>query len=227
MFRYETENFEYIDEIQENQKSLIMFKEKLGTVNMCLRLSVQYMSQAFITAESEFSELLLKLSADELSNFEMFSRVARSLSGGKATGNTVKNSLVEDVVATGDPCTDLLSDIALEQQTKLIFESLYELVEEPQLKEFFLLLIAQTEEHSLLLREAFNKIQRAKVKAELKTTKTPRMCFGTIKPVLNENSYDEFKRTAPAVLGGISRGFKLPTAEQHKNSYWGSSVKGL
>ena len=202
MFRYETEIFEYINEIQPNDEYSLLLQEKLIPINMGLKNSVQYMTQAFKNEDGELGELLLKLSAEELSNYELFSRVIKVLSGAKMPQFTAKSQLNEDVVATGDPCTDLLSDIALEQQTKLIFESLYELTETPQLKEFFVLLIAQSEEHSLLLREAFNKIQRARVKAELKTTKTPRMCFGTIKPVLNENSYDEFRKTAPAVLGG-------------------------
>lgn len=202
MFKYEIENVDYINEITANPELSILLQEKLRPINMCLKNSVQYMTQAFKVEDNDLGELLLKLSAEELSNYELFSRVIRVLSGEKANQISTKIQPSENIVATGEPCTDLLSDIALEEQSKLIFGSVYELVEEPQLKEFLILLIAQAEEHSVLLREAFNKIQRSKIKAEFKTSKTPRMCFGTIKPVLNENSYEEFRKTAPAVLGG-------------------------
>ncbi len=202
MFKYEIENVDYINEITENLEYSILLQEKLRPINMCLKNSVQYMTQAFKVEDNDLSELLLKLSAEELSNYELFSRVIKVLSGAKAEQIAIKSQPNENIVATGEPCTDLLSDIALEEQSKLIFGSAYELVEEPQLREFFLLLISQAEEHSVLLREAFNKIQRSKIKAEFKTSKTPRMCFGTIKPALNENSYEEFRKTAPAVLGG-------------------------
>ena len=202
MFKYEIENVDYINEITANPELSILLQEKLRPINMCLKNSVQYMTQAFKVEDNDLSELLLKLSAEELSNYELFSRVIRVLSGEKANQISTKIQPSENIVATGEPCTDLLSDIALEEQSKLIFGSAYELIEESHLKEFLMLLIAQAEEHSVLLREAFNKIQRSKIKAEFKTSKTPRMCFGTIKPVLNENSYEEFKKTAPAVLGG-------------------------
>lgn len=202
MFKYEIENVDYINEITANPELSILLQEKLRPINMCLKNSVQYMTQAFKVEDNDLGELLLKLSAEELSNYELFSRVIKVLSGEKANQISTKIQPSENIVAMGEPCTDLLSDIALEEQSKLIFGSAYELVEEPQLREFFLLLIAQAEEHSVLLREAFNKIQRSKIKAEFKTSKTPRMCFGTIKPVLNENSYEEFRKTAPAVLGG-------------------------
>lgn len=202
MFKYEIENVDYINEITANPELSILLQEKLRPINMCLKNSVQYMTQAFNVEDNDLDELLLKLSAEELSNYELFSRVIKVLSGEKANQISTKIQPSENIVATGEPCTDLLSDIALEEQSKLIFGSAYELVEESHLKEFLMLLIAQAEEHSVLLREAFNKIQRSKIKAEFKTSKTPRMCFGTIKPVLNENSYEEFRKTAPAVLGG-------------------------
>lgn len=202
MFKYEIENVDYINEITANPELSILLQEKLRPINMCLKNSVQYMTQAFKVEDNDLGELLLKLSAEELSNYELFSRVIRVLSGEKANQISTKIQPSENIVATGEPCTDLLSDIALEEQSKLIFGSAYELVEESHLKEFLMLIIAQAEEHSVLLREAFNKIQRSKIKAEFKTSKTPRMCFGTIKPVLNENNYEEFRKTAPAVLGG-------------------------
>lgn len=202
MFKYEAENIEYVNEIQENPGCAILLQEKLSPINMCLKNSVQYMTQAFRIEDADLSGLLLKLSGEELNNYELFSRVIRVLSGEKANQISTKIQPSENIVVTGELCTDLLSDIALEEQSKLIFGSVYELVEEPQLKEFLMLLIAQAEEHSVLLREAFNKIQRSKIKAEFKTSKTPRMCFGTIKSVINENSYDDFRKTAPAVLGG-------------------------
>ena len=202
MFKYEAENIEYVNEIQENPECAILLQEKLSPINMCLKNSVQYMTQAFRIEDADLSGLLLKLSVEELNNYELFSRVIKVLSGEKVNQFLTKIQPSENIVVTGELCTDLLSDIALEEQSKLIFGSAYELVEEPQLKEFLMLLIAQAEEHSVVLREAFNKIQRSKIKAEFKTSKTPRMCFGTIKPVLNENSYEEFKKTAPAVLGG-------------------------
>lgn len=202
MFKYEAENIEYVNEIQENPECAILLQEKLSPINMCLKNSVQYMTQAFRIEDADLSGLLLKLSGEELNNYELFSRVIKVLSGEKVNQILTKIQPSENIVVTGELCTDLLSDIALEEQSKLIFGSAYELVEEPQLKEFLMLLIAQAEEHSVVLREAFNKIQRSKIKAEFKTSKTPRMCFGTIKPVLNENSYEEFRKTAPAVLGG-------------------------
>ena len=202
MFKYEAENIEYVNEIQENPGCAILLQEKLSPINMCLKNSVQYMTQAFRIEDADLSGLLLKLSGEELNNYELFSRVIKVLSGEKVNQFLTKIQPSENIVVTGELCTDLLSDIALEEQSKLIFGSVYELVEEPQLKEFLMLLIAQAEEHSVLLREAFNKIQRGKIKAEFKTSKTPRMCFGTIKSVINENSYDEFRKTAPAVLGG-------------------------
>ncbi len=203
MFRYEAEIVEYINEIQENQEYSILLQEKLSSISMNLKNSVQYMTQAFKIEDAELSKLLLELSAEGLSNFELLSKVVKVLSGGGESNNFVEKVVLnENIVATGEPCTDLLSDIALEQQSKLIFESVCSLVEDPKLHKLICCLADQADEHSILLREAFNKIQREKAKEEIRTPKQARMCFGTINSEMGENSYEEFQQTAPAVLGG-------------------------
>lgn len=203
MFKYEAEIVEYINEIQENQEYSILLQKKLGSINMSLKNSVQYMTQAFKIEDDELSKLLLKLSAEGLSNFELLSKVVKILSGdGKSNNFVEKVVLNENIVATGEPCTDLLSDIALEQQNKLIFESICGLVEDPNLQKLICCLVEQADEHSILLREAFNRIQREKAKNEKRTTKQARIYFDVINSETSENSYEEFKQTAPAVLGG-------------------------
>ena len=200
MFKYESELFENINVEQENLQYASLLQENLRPINMGLRLSVQYMTQAFKIDNSELRELLLKLSAEELSVFEQISLVIKRLSGNSEGAQSPLNSLSgENIVATGELCTDLLSDIALEQQAKSIYESILGQVEDSKLRMFLQRLIEREEEHSLLLREAFNKIQRRKIKEEFKTTKEARMCFSTIKPVIKENSYEDFRKTPPAI----------------------------
>lgn len=202
MFRYEKEIFEEFRIEQENIQDATLLQEMLGPVNFGLKMSIQYMTQALKIEDAILSELLFELSAEMLSKFELFSRVIKALSGSDSQGIMVKSQLNESVLATGDPCTDLLSDIASEQQMKLILEGIHKSAKDQNVQKLILKEIEYAENRSLKLREAFNKIQRTKVKADFKTSKQSRMCFGTIKPVINENSYDEFKKTAPAVLGG-------------------------
>lgn len=199
MFKYEKEFLIVANVEQENPQYAEFMREQLSGINMGLKLSIQFMSQGHKFEEGNLSTLLLDLAAEELEHYELISRTVNLLYGSKEKilnvfGNTVSN---DSMVVTGEPCTDLLSDIALEQQAKSAYETLYKQIDDEKIKNILRFIINREENHSLLLREAFNKIQREKIKENYKTSKEPQMCFSVIKPKLCENSYDEFKNTPP------------------------------
>lgn len=200
MFKYEKEFLFKVGIEKENPQYATLLQEKLCGVNMGIKQAIQYFSQSVKNDDTELSDLLLKIATEKLSYFEMISQTIKLLNGkGNLLDYQTNLSGNDNIVATGDSCTDLLSDIAAEEQAKLVYQYLYEKISDVKVREMLNFLINCTEEHSKLLREAFNKIQRNKIKADFKLTKEPRMCFSFIKPKLNENSYEDFKRTPPTI----------------------------
>lgn len=199
MFKYEIENLEFLSIKRESVQFDIFMQESLSCINMGLKISEQYMIQAIKISDKEIEKNLLRLSAEELSNIEMISHIIKMLFGDIDVENL---QLSNDIVATGDSGLDLLSNISLVERSKVLYEGLYNRVDDVKLKEMIMKIVERENEHSLYLRETFNKIQRGKIKDEIKNKKQARLYFSTIKPVIKENSYDEFKKTAPAVLGG-------------------------
>ncbi len=194
MFKYENENLIFVDIEKENPQYAKFLKKQLSSINMGLKSAIQFMSQGFNTEDEELKSLLLKLSAEELSNYELIIQVINLLSGENVLKIVHSN---EEIVLTGDISTDLLSDIALMEQSKAIYCELYKQIDDIKVKEVLSFIINREEMFSLELREEFNKIQRRKVREEYKTNKGARICFSTIKPKLKENAYEEFKNTPP------------------------------
>lgn len=200
MFKYERELLFEIGIEKENPQYAILLQEQLCGANMGVKQAIQYFSQSLKTNDTELSELLLKMALEKLDHFEMVSQTIKLLNGESDSFDYQTNLNGNDnIVATGDSCTDLLSDIAVEEQTKLVYQYLCEKISDVKVQRMLSFLISSTEERSKLLREAFNKIQRNKIKADFKTNKEPRMCFSMIKPKISENSYEEFKKTPPTV----------------------------
>ncbi len=199
MFKYENEFLTFVEVEQENLKYAKLIQEQLCCINMGLKLSIQFMLQGYESEDDELKRLLLKLSAEELGNYELIVKVIDLLSGKKDYIKKVCGTVLFDVdiVTTNDPCTNLLSNIALSEQAKTIYCELNKQIGDIKVKNLLSFIIKREEEFSSELREAFNKIQRKKVKEGYKTDKEPKICFSTIKPKLRENAYEEFKKTPP------------------------------
>lgn len=200
MFKYENDLLTFVDVVQENPRYALCMQERLSGINMGLKPAIQFMIQGYNAEDEELKNLLLKLSAEELSNYELVIRVINLLSGEKDCKKNVFGTVLsnEGIVLTGDVCTDLLSDIALMEQAKSIYSELYRQIDDIRVKELLSFIINREELYSTELREVFNKIQRRKVKEEYKTNKEAKICFSTIRPKFKENAYEDFKRTPPA-----------------------------
>ena len=194
MFKYENELLTFVEVERKDAQSAKYMQKQLIAINMGLKPAIQFMSQGCKIEDDDLKKLLLKLSAEELSNYELIIQVINLLSGENALKTVHSN---EEIVLTGDICTDLLSDIALMEQSKAIYCELYKQMNDIKVKEILSFIINREEIFSSELREAFNKIQRRKVREEYKTNKEARICFSTIKPKLKENAYEEFKNTPP------------------------------
>ncbi len=194
MFKYESELLIFVNVERKDPQFAKFMQKQLSGTNMGLKSAIQFMSQGYKVEDEELKKLLLTLSAEELSNYELITQLINLLSDENILKIKFSN---EEVVFTGDICTDLLSDIALTEQAKSIYLELYKQTDDMKVKEILNFIINREETFSSELREAFNKIQRRKVKEEYKTNKESRMCFSTIKPKLKENAYEEFKKTPP------------------------------
>lgn len=194
MFKYENKNLIFVDIGKENPHYAKILQEQLSIINLGLKLSFQFMLQGYKTVDEELKSLLLKLSAEELSNYELINQVINLLSGENVLKTVCSN---EEIVPTGDVCTDLLSNITLLEQSKSIYSGLEKQIDDLKIKEILSFIIKREESFSQELREEFNRIQRRKVREEYKTNKEARICFSTIKPKLKENAYEEFKNTPP------------------------------
>lgn len=199
MFKYEKDLLTFVEVERKDPKCAKFMQKQLSSINMGLKSAIQFMSQGYKSEDEELKSLLLKLSAEELSNYELIIKVVNLLSGEKECSKNFSGTVFPDagVVLTGDICTDLLSDIALMEQSKAIYCELYKQIDDIKVKEVLSFIIKREESFSQELREEFNKIQRRKVREEYKTNKEARICFSTIKPKLKENAYEEFKNTPP------------------------------
>lgn len=198
MFRYENDFLTLVEVERENTHYAVLIQEQLSGINMGLKLANQFISQGYKVKDEEIQNLLLRLSVEELSNYELMVRVINLLSGGEnCSPNMVETLFFNEIVITGDICTDLLSDIALMEQTTTIYSELYNQIDDIKVRELLSFIINRKESYSAELREAFNRIQREKIKKEYKTNKKPKICFSTIRPKLKENAYEEFKNTPP------------------------------
>ena len=69
MFKYENELLTFVDVVQENSRYALCMQERLSGINMGLKPAIQFMIQGYNAEDEELKNLLLKLSAEELSNY--------------------------------------------------------------------------------------------------------------------------------------------------------------
>ena len=128
-----------------NVQYAVLLQEQLGGANGELKAAMQYMAQSFYVKEQEIKDMLMEIAAEEFNHMEMVGVTIQMLKG-ENTADQHSNFLVQSpfcfvnmdgvpfcadyITITGDVATDLLSNIASEQRSKAIYESLYHQIED-------------------------------------------------------------------------------------------------
>ncbi len=127
-----------------NVQYAVLLQEQLGGANGELKAAMQYMAQSFYVKEQEMKDMLMEIAAEEFNHMEMVGVTIQMLKG-EHTADNHSNFLVQSpfcfviwtafrfvriIAITGDVATDLLSNIASEQRSKAIYESLYHQIED-------------------------------------------------------------------------------------------------
>jgi len=173
---------------ESNPTYAAMLQEQLGGPQGELKAALQYLSQSFRIQDREIKDLFLDIAAEELSHMEMVAETVTLLYGKEVpmqspqpeqlTGVAIEGHALSGlgpmltnaagylwtaayVNQTGDLAADLLSNIAAEQQAKVVYEHLYRQIHDRRVRETIDFLLNREEAHNALFREALNKIQSA------------------------------------------------------------------
>ncbi len=95
------------------------------------------------------------------------------------------------VIATGDLCVDLLSNIASGQRAKVVYEYLYRQIDDKKVKETIDFLLNCEEAHDAMYREAFNKVQNSGSNRDFVTPKANKMYFSMSEPSSDDNPFSK------------------------------------
>lgn len=177
MFQHSKKVLHPVQVERVNPQYAVLLQEQLGGADGELKAALQYLFQSFHVQDTELKELLQVIAVEELSHMEMVAQTIRLLNGYDANTerssteetigqilpgltNAVGHSWTGDYVAiTGDLCADLLSDVASEQRSKVMYAALYNQIHDRKVRETIDFLLSREEAHSAMFREAFNRVQ--------------------------------------------------------------------
>ena len=218
MFKHEKMLFHPVEIEQPNPQYAVLLQEQLGGGNGELKAAMQYMSQSFRIKDPEIKDLFLDIAAEELSHLEMIAQTINLLNGHDVDAAKVQSGEIQThvqnglnpglinasgyswtgdyVTVTGDLCADLLSNIASEQRTKVVYEYLYRQIEDKKVRATIDFLLNREEAHNQMFRDAFNKVQETGSNRDFGTTKAAKMYFSLSNPGPNTFATGETK--APA-----------------------------
>ncbi|SFR03065.1 manganese catalase family protein [Desulfoscipio geothermicus] len=182
MFKHDKNLLEMVRVERPNPQYAVMLQEQLGGPNGELKAALQYISQSFRIKDPEVKDLFLDIAAEELSHMEMVATAVNLLNGHdidaqgtQPAGNIEANVLTglapyltngsgvpfcaTYVNVTGDLPADILSNIAAEQQAKVVYEYLHRQISDKHVRQMIDFLLNREEAHNTLFRQAFQKIQ--------------------------------------------------------------------
>lgn len=171
------------------------------------------MSQSFRIKDPAIKDLFLDIAAEELGHMEMIAQTINLLDGHDVDAGTVPAGEIQSHVLlglnpglingfgyswAGDLCADLLSNIALEQRAKVVYEYVYRQIDDKKVKEIIDFLLNREEAHNAMFREAFNKVLNAGFNQYFGTTKAAKMYFSMSEPSPADSQFPNAKVTPPS-----------------------------
>lgn len=147
-----------------NVQYAVLLQEQLGGANGELKAAMQYMAQSFYVKEQELKDMLMEIAAEEFNHMEMISVTIQMLKGenvsDKPSDFWVQSPFcfvnmdgvpfcADYITVTGDVATDLLSNIASEQRSKIIYESLYHQIEDKYVRKTIEYLMHREKSHKI------------------------------------------------------------------------------
>jgi len=181
LFKHEKALLHEVRVDNPNPNYAALLQEQLGGPQGELKAAMQYLSQSFRVQDPAIKDLFLDIASEELSHMEMVATAINLLNGHNLDANNATIGNVEAHVLTGltpaltnasgfpwtaayvnetgDLAADLLSNIAAEQQAKVVYEYLYRQINDKGVRDTIDFLLNREEAHNTMFREAFNRIQ--------------------------------------------------------------------
>ena len=176
---------------QPNTAYAALLQEQLGGTNVELKAAMQYMAQSFYVEDQEMKDMLMEVAAEEFNHMEMVAVTIQLLNGNRPRPNNqaccqapfgfVNASgypfSADYIAITGDFTTDLLSNIASEQRSKAVYESLYMQIEDKQVRKTIEYLLHREKSHKLTFLAALKQLAPEEEGLEFGSTRDQRLYF--------------------------------------------------
>lgn len=175
-----------------NVQYAVLLQEQLGGANGELKAAMQYMAQSFYVKEQEMKDMLMEIASEEFNHMEMVGVTIQMLKG-EHTADKHSNFLVQSpfcfvnmdgvpfcadyIAITGDVATDLLSNIASEQRSKAIYESLYHQIEDKYVRKTIKYLMHREKSHKLSFLAALKQYAHEENGLEFGATADEKLYF--------------------------------------------------
>ena len=175
-----------------NVQYAVLLQEQLGGANGELKAAMQYMAQSFYVKEQEIKDMLMEIAAEEFNHMEMVGVTIQMLKG-ENTADKHSNFLVQSpfcfvnmdgvpfcadyITITCDVATDLLSNIASEQRSKAIYESLYHQIEDKYVRKTIEYLMHREKSHKLSFLAALKQYTHEESGLEFGATADDKLYF--------------------------------------------------
>ncbi len=175
-----------------NVQYAVLLQEQLGGANGELKAAMQYMAQSFYVKEQEIKDMLMEIAAEEFNHMEMVGVTIQMLKG-EHTADKHSNFLVQSpfcfvnmdgvpfcadyITITGDVATDLLSNIASEQRSKAIYESLYHQIGDKYVRKTIEYLMHREKSHKLSFLAALKQYAHEENGLEFGATADEKLYF--------------------------------------------------
>ena len=204
MFKHEKHLIREVKVEKPNSTYANLMQEQLGGANGELTAALTYFIQSFRVDNKEIKDLFLDIAAEEFGHAEMVAETINLLNGHDVNNNEVCNGEIQThvqcglspvlinssgapwtadyVTVTGDLVADLLSNIASEQRAKVVFEYLYRLIEDKEVRATIDFLLNREEAHNALFREALNKVQKSGSNKDFGVTEDSKLYFDLSTP---------------------------------------------
>ena len=175
-----------------NVQYAVLLQEQLGGANGELKAAMQYMAQSFYVKEQELKDMLMEIAAEEFNHMEMISVTIQMLKGenvsDKPSDFWVQSPFcfvnldgvpfcADYITVTGDVATDLLSNIASEQRSKIIYESLYHQIEDKYVRKTIEYLMHREKSHKISFLAALKQYSHEESGLEFGATADEKLYF--------------------------------------------------
>jgi Mn-containing catalase len=204
LFKHDKQLLQDVRVERPNPQYAAMLQEQLGGPNGELKAGLQYISQSFRIKDPAIKDLFLDIGAEELSHMEMVAQTINLLNGHDVNAQQVQAGGIEShtlgglspmlvnssgvpwtanyVSVTGDIAADLLSNIAAEQNAKVVYEYLHRQINDRYVRQTIDFLLNREEAHNALFREALNKVQDQASNKDFGVTKDSKLYFDLSSP---------------------------------------------